>query len=252
MKNFCSKIKKWLLGGLFIFGIVYLAISIFILVPYGIKFINNHYVIEPNDLPNFSDVFNSIFTTLNIIMSALISYMIYRLSKSQDRDRYNKEIAGPSLLLLYGIKYNLLRSISTFLIKNIDELEDSYYILEVNNMKANSKDYIEHNKFPKFPQEDLKGNIPSIIGHLTGEKIKTKLYMLFLDINKAYKSPKEDIDDMLIYTLKEGLIKDNKLIEKDSKKWVYILKGIQEDDWSYLADDYKKMMSQLSYISKSR
>ncbi|WP_195940920.1 hypothetical protein [Romboutsia sp. 1001713B170131_170501_G6] len=249
--GFDNKVAKYL-GWMFILSIVYLGISVGMLIPAGIKLLNNYYIIESNDLPNFSDVFNSIFTTLNIIITTVVSYMIYRLNKSQDIDRYNKEIAGPSLLLLYSIKYNIMRSISIFLINNIDELEESYYTRKVDNKKVNSKQYIKTTTFPKFPQEELKENIPSIIGHVTDEKIKTKLYMLFLDINKRYKSSNKDIGDILIYTLKEDLIKEGHLIEKDSKKWVYIISGMQNNDWSCLKDDYREIMNQLSNISKSR
>lgn len=250
-KKFDS-VLKIILALTAIVSVIYVFISIKFLVPYGIKFLSSHYVIEPNDLPKYSDVFNSIFVILNIIMSTLVSYMIYRLNKNQDRYQYNKEVAGTCLLLLYTIKFNIMRSLSTFLINNIDELEDSYYTISRDGEQVDSKDYILTSKCPKFSPEELKESIPSIIGHIEDEDIRIKFYTLFLDIYMSYKGPRKDMDERIVYTLSKDLIDNNILIEKDSGKWVYVINRIYEDEWTYLGDNYKKVMNMLSDMSKPK
>lgn len=243
---------KIILALMAIVSVIYVMVAIRFLVPYGVKFFSNHYIIEPNDLPKYSDVFNSIFVILNIIMSTLVSYMIYRLNKNQDKYQYNKEVAGTCLLLFYTIKFNIMRSLSSFLIKHIDTLEDSEYTRSSDGKQADSKEYILTTKCPKFSPEELKEAIPSIIGHIEDEDIRIKFYTLFLDIYMSYKGPSKDVDERILHTLREDLILNDILIEKDSQKWVYVIDSIYKEEWTYLSDDYKKIMNMLSDMSKPK
>lgn len=236
-----------ILGFPLIVCVCYLLCSIFMLIPYAIKFYNNQYIIEPNDLPNYSDIFNSIFVVLNIIVSSILSYMIYKLYKNQYNATYNKDVSGPSVLLYYTLKFNIMRSISHFLQENIADLKEEKYIMQKDKKPKCAIQYIKETKCPKLDYtKEIKEQVPSVIGYIEDKHIQHRLFMIFQDLYS------NNIDGRLVYVLSDKLIKDYKLIEKSSNKWVYIISNIYKDNWEDLNSDYKELMEKLYELSETK
>ena len=242
--------KKIMIIILIIFG-VYLCISIINLIPYAINFFNNNYIVETSDLPNYSDIFNSIFTVLNIIITSLFSYIIYNIYELQYNTEYNKDVAAPISLLYYVLKINILRSTSLYLNEHLGELNNKMYICKTNNTKNSALEYIKKNTFPPLKRtKEFDDYLKYALGHIEHEK-RMKLFALCEDIKISYENH-NDIKFNLTYVLSEKLVDNEILMEKDSCKWVYIINSMFNDDWLYLKEDYKLLMENLSNLSKSK
>ena len=63
----------WILSLILIVYIIYI---IYLLYPYLKMFLDNKYVIEPNDLPSYKDVFNSIFLVAQIIITSILTFLL--------------------------------------------------------------------------------------------------------------------------------------------------------------------------------
>ncbi|MDU7904638.1 MAG: hypothetical protein E7J25_00850 [Paeniclostridium sordellii] len=241
-----------ILGFILIICVAYLAISLVYLVPYASNFFKNHYIIEPGDLPNFSDIFNSLFTVLNIIISSVLSYMVYKLYKDQYNAAYNKDIASSSILLYYTLKLNIMRSTSYFLNQNIKDLEEEYFIKKGSDIPQNSIYYIKTSQCPTLNYtETLKDHIPSVIGYIDDESIRTKLFYICEDLSSEYKKS-NDVEDKLIYVLSSDLVQNSKLVEKSGDKWANVIENMYSDNWINLNENYKKLMNKLLELSKTK
>ena len=137
-----NKLLKIILGILITISAIYMVILIICLSPYVTKFLNNYYVIEPNDLPNYSDMFNSLFVTINIIVTSIFSYVIYKIYVQQYNTSYNADVAGSATMLYYALKFNLISSTCNFLNNNIDDLIPELYL---NKKESNGDKYIIQN-----------------------------------------------------------------------------------------------------------
>lgn len=251
-KNTKKKALPIFLYVILILSFTYFVISILFLIPYLIKFFKGHYLIEPGDLPNFSDMFNSIFTVLNIIISSILSYIVYQLYKEQYNTSYNKEIASPAILLYYILKFNIMRSVSDYLQKNIDNLQDGTFITAKDKKTSNSLDYIKKSKPPLLEStKECNIQISQVIGSLEDENLRFKLFTLWQDLNIKYSND-NDIGSSLIYTLKDTLIHDKSLIETNSTEWVYILHDMHNNKWTSLNDDYKNLMDSIFELGTNK
>ncbi|MGL4731293.1 MAG: hypothetical protein ACRCW0_06885 [Clostridium sp.] len=251
-KSGIKKILPNFLCVVLILSCIYFAVSIFFLIPYSIKFFQGYYVIEPDDLPNFSDMFNSVFTVLNIIISSILSYIVYQLYKEQYNTSYNKEIASPAILLYYILKFNIMRSVSNYLQDNIDNLQAGSFITAKDKKTASSIDYIKKSKPPLLEcTKEANIQISQVIGSLEDENLRFKLFTLWQDLNIKY-SYDNDIGSSLIYTLKDTLIHDESLIEKNSTEWVYILHDMHNNKWTSLNDDYKNLMDSIFELGTNK
>ncbi|MDV5105810.1 hypothetical protein R2R32_04680 [Clostridium perfringens] len=52
-------------------------------------------------MPNYSTVFESVFTLVGILTSLTVSLLLYRLTKKQIIDSYNREVRGPSIVCIF-------------------------------------------------------------------------------------------------------------------------------------------------------
>ncbi|MDZ5044257.1 hypothetical protein GNF45_15665, partial [Clostridium perfringens] len=77
-----------------ILSIIYLIISLSLLLPMGFQFLNNKYTAVSDLMPNYSTVFESVFTLVGILTSLTVSLLLYRLTKKQIIDSYNREVRG--------------------------------------------------------------------------------------------------------------------------------------------------------------
>ncbi|WP_394887513.1 hypothetical protein [Clostridium butyricum] len=232
--------------------ILYLGISILSLFPYTLNLFKEIYIIEPNDLPKYSDVFNSIFTVLNIIISSILSYMVYNLYKTQYNATYNKDIASSSIIIYYTLKYNILNNIVYLLEKNLNYLIDEEYIRERDKIPANSIEFIQNLKSPSLSYtNNIQTYVPNVIGYIRNTHTKNILFTICEDLMKTYSLYKNK-NTTLVYMLPDNLINNNILIKTSSKEWVYILNRICNDQWSDLSNDYKELMETLLKLSKTK
>ncbi|WP_221372901.1 hypothetical protein [Clostridium perfringens] len=68
---------------IFILSIIYLIISLSLLLPMGFQFLNNKYIAVSDLMPNYSTVFESVFTLVGILTSLTVSLLLYRLTKNK-------------------------------------------------------------------------------------------------------------------------------------------------------------------------
>ncbi|SFJ18157.1 hypothetical protein SAMN02910355_1404 [Terrisporobacter glycolicus] len=256
-----NKLLKIILGILITISAIYMVILIICLSPYVTKFLNNYYVIEPNDLPNYSDMFNSLFVTINIIVTSIFSYVIYKIYVQQYNTSYNADVAGSATMLYYALKFNLISSTCNFLNNNIDDLIPELYL---NKKESNGDKYIIQNSigiintsfkgFIGFNRiVEFEEYLKPVVGNIKNESTRMKLFTICEDIRVYYsKTNQMEMNDSLVYIFPIKLIESKKLMERSSNQWIYILYNMYHDDWCDLNEDYKTLMNTLRDISKPK
>lgn len=136
MKNFYKVIFFVIL--LICLGYLYIVFTL--MIPYFEEFINGSYLIENVDLPTYSNVFDSIFDILGILVTAYFSYSVYKLSSNQEKDSYNREIASSANIVYYQLKFGILYCLNQVLEDNKSILKDGEY--DSINGKVKAKEYI--------------------------------------------------------------------------------------------------------------
>lgn len=161
--------------------VIYLIISISLLAPYLKKFLEGNYAIDLNDLPNFSDLFNSIFSVINILITSFLSYLIYNLTKKANCDSHNLNVASSSYIIIKTFERWVLNTY----IKSLDSDLKTFYI---------------------FDNNEVSNQISKLIGFIQHDEIRDGLYNLCTFIYHA--ETKQSLDSILDYNL---LIKNENL-----------------------------------------
>jgi len=228
IKKFKKNIAKILIGSIILLCSIYLVISIFILLPYFKNFIEGKYILDVNDLPNFSDVFNSIFSVISILVTSYLSYLIYELTKKENDDLHNYNISSSASIFL--------RSFETCVING---LIDKYNDCREGSSKLNTIVTVD--------QKDVFDHMSKIIGYIEDEDLKDGLYNLYfimiagkailsiIDKNIIVKSDNPTDSINLYETLQN--IKNPKNVE--SEKYFYVS-----------SDKHKKAIDKLYELSK--
>lgn len=261
-KNKNHNLLKKIMVAFIIVCTIYLIISIRYLCPYFKNFLYNYYIIEPNDLPNYSDLFNSIFVILNIVMTSIFSYIIYNIYVLQYNTSYNSDIAGPVAMLYYVLKFNIISSIHILLLNNIDQLEPSKYLKEYNGVKTELEaiDFIKINFIGINRIPELDEYLKSTIANINDEYMRMKLFAICEDIRLYYINKKingttskdNKMDDRLGYVLSKELFENGELKEKNSLKWCKVLSNMYENNWNDMNEVYKNLMENLMQISETK
>lgn len=234
-----NKLICFFIGPIWIVSIIYLLISLTNIVPFGIEFIKGEYSAVSNVYPNYVNVFNSIFTVINILVTSSFSYLLYSTNREQKNNNYNKDIASKSTAVYYQLKFILLNSYSDILIKNKAIIHDGFYNSKVGKKKCSD---ILFDKMPEVYSEDLEQNIFSIIGFIRERDTRKNLFYLINDI-KANKN--------ISYVLKEEIIgEQSKLMQVEGEKLVQVFYDIFNDKYDFLDDSYHNLMLELQKLSE--
>ncbi|MGU8548613.1 hypothetical protein [Clostridium perfringens] len=224
-----------------ILSLIYLGVSLFYLLPFGISFFRGTYITSNDLMPNYSTVFESIFTLINILTSLLVSFLLYKLTQKQSIDSYNKEIAGPSNLVYFKIKYYLIHCLIEELRNNSENIISESFSTKNGIKQSNS---VIYRNLPQVNIDNLEDNIYKILGEIKDDKSVNKLLIVSEDIRR----------NALLSMLKPGLIdlSNHTVIETRGGEWGKIIYGLYYDDLDCLTNDHKKMMKDILELSKRR
>lgn len=222
--NHSSKgLSRKIIGTIIIIGVIYLVVSTAFLLPYLFKFFYGEYKVEVNDLPNYSDIFNSIFSVISILATSYLSYLIYRLTKKQNHDSYNLNIASPAYIILKSFEIHIVNS-----------LMEDYNKYETDSNKLTPFRYING--------EELFSNVSKIIGCISEDELKDRLYNLYFIIDK---------DSDFNYILDEKFIIKSKITKQDLEKLLSEIVGNHE--YSYISNnEHRSTLKELYKLSKTR
>lgn len=225
---------------------IYLIIALINLIPFGINFLCGKYYVNDNLFPNYSNVFNSIFTIISIIISSCFSWMLYKINNEQKNNNYNLNIASPASAIYLIIKFNLLSDLIEIL-----NLEENKSIFKNEKYKDKNGQVCEasdifSDKWPRVNTEKVEEYLFKIIGDIEDIDLKKVLFALVQDVS--------DGRNITLTMLETGLIdtKKNIIIETSGKKWLRIFYDIYGEGWNYLDNDYKIVMKRLQEMSRSR
>ena len=221
-------------------SIVYLCFAIIYLLPIGIEFINGNYVGTSTMMPNYSTVFQSIFTLVSIFTSLSVSLLLYKLNKQQNAVKYNKELVAPANLVYFKIKYYLIHHLIEELRRNRNRISNDQYRTQ-NGLEES--DSIIYENIAQVNVDTLENNIYKILCELNDDRSINKLLGLYEDMRRS---------NSIIYILKDELTNSCNLVETRGYEWVKVLVGLHNNNFECLNEDYKKIMYRLLELSKRK
>lgn len=224
-----------------ILSLIYLGISLFCLLPFGIRFLKGTYITSNDLMPNYSTVFESIFTLINILTSLLVSFLLYKLTQKQSIDSYNKEIVSPANLVYFKIKHYLIHCLIEELQNNRGRIISGEFSTENGIKQSDSVIYIN---FPQVNIDNLEENIYKILGEIKDYTSVKKILILAEDIRR----------NAILGMLRPGLINSSNhtVIETSGAEWGKIIYGLYCDNLDCLNNAHKKMMNDILELSKRR
>lgn len=181
-----KEISKFIIGIIIFISVVYLCIAIFNISSYLNDFLYLQYT-NKQDLPEFSDVFNSIFSVVNILVTSYLSYLIYNLTKKANCDSYNLNVASASYII-----------IKTF----------ERWVL---NIYINSLEESDLKTFSIFNNNELSNQVSKLIGFIENDEIRDGLYNLCTFV--YHSEAKQNLSSIIDYNL---LIKNENLNTVDA------------------------------------
>lgn len=221
-----------------ILSLIYLGVSLFYLLPFGISFLRGTYITSNDLMPNYSTVFESIFTLINILTSLLVSFLLYKLTQKQSIDSYNKEIVGPATTLYFKIKFCVFWA----LCENIKSKKDSLINIENENIK---------NLFLNLEKpgiNDIQECLFKVIGVIEDTEIRHMLFVLTEDISTKFILSK---NYNVFYFLKNNLVDDKfQLIEKDALVWEKVSREIIDDNFESFNPKWRKLFETLYKLTQ--
>ncbi|EPB8144861.1 hypothetical protein ACRTAD_000926 [Clostridium perfringens] len=225
-----------------ILSIIYLIIALANLVPMGIQFLTGKYRVTSDIMPNYSTVFESVFTLVGTLTSLIVSLLLYRLTEKQNDlaekqsiDSYNREVMVPAIAVYFKIKFYILN----MLIKRMIEEKEG---LKNNDSKDLKFIFYE---LPKVDIKDIDKYLFLVMGEVNDRQIKNLIFGITEDI-KANKN-------VLTYVLKEDLIDEyNNLIENNALVWENVVKSIYFDNYDSFTPLYKRMIENLYELSQKK
>ncbi len=250
-KGILKNLTVSILIGIILLSVIYLIIAFVNLIPIGMQFLKGEYSVTTDIMPNYSTVFESIFTLVSILTSLLVSFLLYKLTKQQVTTEYNKEIVGPANLVYFKIKHYLIY----YLIEN---LNNNYYRINTEEATQTRTRYeiesIIYRNFPEINTDNLEENIYKILGEIENEESVRKLLIINEDILGCNLRINEDIvrHNPIISMLRPGLMVNGIAIETSGEVWANIIISLYNNNFDYLNDKHRNMMYDLLSLSKSR
>ncbi|EOU1903131.1 hypothetical protein GZ979_001377 [Clostridium perfringens] len=250
-KGILKNLTVSILIGIILLSVIYLIIAFVNLIPIGMQFLKGEYSVTTDIMPNYSTVFESIFTLVSILTSLLVSFLLYKLTKQQVTTEYNKEIVGPANLVYFKIKHYLIY----YLIEN---LNNNYYRINTEEATQTRTRYeiesIIYRNFPEINTDNLEENIYKILGEIENEESVRKLLIINEDILGCNLRINEDIvrHNPIINMLRPGLMVNGIAIETSGEVWANIIISLYNNNFDYLNDKHRNMMYDLLSLSKSR
>ncbi|AIY82407.1 hypothetical protein U729_2600 [Clostridium baratii str. Sullivan] len=239
-KGSLKNLTVLILIGIILLSVIYLIIAFINLLPIGIQFLKGEYSVTTDIMPNYSTVFESIFTLVSILTSLLVSFLLYKLTKQQVKTEYNKEIVGPANLVYFKIKHHLIHCLVEILNNNSDRINTE----EVTQTRTqNEIEFIIYSNFHQINTHNLEDNIYKILGEIEDEESVRKLLLINEEILRSNST---------IRMLRPGLIVNNVVRETSGEFWANIIVSLYNNNFEYLNDNYKKMMNNILELSKRR
>ena len=241
----------------------YCTISIVLMAPYLVGFINGKYLVQIQDLPTYRDVFNSLFIVLNIIVTTLLSYMIYRLSVGQER----RELRACANYVYYELKFQILVSFCELLNNSKGKLIPEEY--DTHKGPSSAMDYIENHfgkEYQTYDLHELKMSAMKMMDNVAPRKMNYLKQNIKKGVSKDFKfnalimdiiNFKGQSNQALCYVFRNEIVKVIKvendlkleLVQYSTKELVYILDAIMHDKWDCLTEDYKFIMKHLHKLT---
>lgn len=252
LKNTNKNILEKILFFILIISFIYVLIGVILLFPYFKVFLKDGYIISPSDLPNYSSLFDSIFSVIAIMSSAILGIMVYRVTENQVNIQYNSEIAGSSEIIYTSIKFKLLHDLANFFEENKEGFKDEEYVT-VSFEKKNSIESLLNNDMGKLSIVEPNFEIlQKVISNISDEKEKIHLIAMLEDMNR---------DKTLLYIFMDHIIcLDDKnkvsLFEENALEWVRIRSYIFSDDIEnlkrYIDFPYYQILETLNKLKQPR
>lgn len=218
--NFFKKISDlkypFALGVVMLISLIYIFICIYMMFPYLKTFLNNGYIIETNDLPNFSSVFESLFVVLAMISSTLLGYMTYKVSKNQmlisknqvDYE-YNKSVSSPSIIVYNHLKLKLFYDLTKLIKTNISILQDEEYTSV--DGPTNAIEILKKEELSFKLSQNINEYVPYILTLFNDDRLVMYFLALIEDINQ---------ENDITYVFNDKYVNRSKLKETSSAFWV--------------------------------
>lgn len=254
--KFFKKIRdlkySFALGIVMFISLIYICICTYMMLPYLKIFLNNGYIIETNDLPNFSSVFESLFVVLAMISSTLLGYMTYKVSKNQMlisqnqvNSDYNKNISSPSIIVYTHLKIKLIYDLDKIIKKHMHILKDEEY--ESKSGTLNAIETLKEEMVDVKLSQDINSYVPCILSLFKEDRLVLYFITLIEDLNSENK---------ITYIFKNEYIENSILKETSSKLWVEIRYAILFDRIDklepYLIDTYYNIFKKIKELSKPK
>lgn len=209
-KSYTDILKSIIIFIFFASCVLYLCIALFNISSYLMNFIHLQYT-NTQDLPSFSDVFNSVFSVINILVTSCLSYLIYKLTKKQGYDLHN---------------YNIASSASIFL-RSFESCITNAIIHEYNKYR---KESLKLKPVVTLDDKEIFIHMSKVIGYLEDDRVKDGLYNLYFImrsdasilslINKDLLDKSEEImTDQDLYSSLEKTVHSDK---NQDKKFFYV------------------------------
>lgn len=241
------------LGVVMFISLIYICICTYMMLPYLKIFLNNGYIIETNDLPNFSSVFESLFVVLAMISSTLLGYMTYKVSRNQMlisqnqvNSDYNKNISSPAIIVYTHLKIKLLYDLDDIIKEHIHILKDEEYVSKGETLSA-----IEVLKEKMVENVKLSQDINDYVPYILSLFNEDRLVLHFIALIEDFNSKKQ-----ITYIFNNNYIQNSILKETSSILWVEIKDAILFDKVDklkpYLTDHHYKILKKIKESSKPK
>lgn len=170
---------------------IYIIVGVIFLLPYLKIFLNGGYLIQTEDLPNYSNLFDSIFSVVGILSSSILGVLVYKITKTQAKIsqnqmniQYNNEISGSAEIIYTAIKYKILNDLSNFFKQNKDAFESQKY-MSVSLREEDAKEVLANTSIGNLSIIENKfETLQRVISNMNNKREKTHLIAMLEDMNR--------------------------------------------------------------------
>lgn len=216
-------------------SIMYCIISFVNIIPFGIKFIRGEYLAD-SLYPNYSSVYSSVFTLINIVITGCLSWLVYKINNEQKNNNYNINIVSPANGIYYIIKFYLLECVYNYLnnTKGI-WVDEEYKNTDGEIVKASE---VISKSCPNVNSDKIEEYLFKIIGNIEEPRIRHNLFAIVQDIIRKKN---------ILYTLEAKFT-----TEISGKAWANLIFDISEEKWTCLNFESTEIMEELLELSKHK
>lgn len=243
------KKKKFILSRSIVFiatlgMIFYASVCTILLFPYLSDFISGKYIVETSDLPTYKEIFQSIFIVVQIVLTLLFSYFLYKTSEQQREQNYEIRNMKNASFIYYELKFCIIFIASKILYDNKEKLID-----DVDNELSKIEKLDSGRLYQISDANEVKKQFSEIVHLLKKnctEKEIMKSYMLIADLDEL----KAEQINSYMYLFDSEFNKINSGEAKANSLYRIYYRFLFEDDFSIFDEEYKKIFCNVFRIKE--